>query len=102
MYRKRIVFVCPSCGQKSISFKKLEKTAIVRCSSCNISKEVPITRISEKEDIFGAFIDLYHGKEDMKINLDEINRELKIEKKQIIKKSKKIGDILEDKGFLED
>ena len=52
--------------------------------------------------MFGLFIDWYFGKENIQINLDEINRNLKIDEKQEIKKAKKIGELLEDKGFLED
>jgi transcription elongation factor Elf1 len=59
------VFICPSCGQTSISIIKEKDYAIILCSvgECEISHppiyKIKISRNSENIDIYGDFMDLF-------------------------------------------
>ena len=75
--RKYKMFVCPSCGERSVSVKKVDKMALVSCSSCGILKRLSVNRISENVDYFGDFIDWYeekHKKPSKQMTLEDLNK----------------------------
>jgi len=103
MARKRIgnFFICPKCGKKSISvnINKNKKQAIVICGFCQLTKECEMISVYEKEDYFGEFIDWFHGKDNVNVNLKEIMKEKGTQNS--VKKEKSMEEIFNDSGYLE-
>lgn len=56
------IFVCPSCGEKSIYVKmnKESATAEVRCSKCDINMTVPIIPVDQPVDAYCKFTDRFN------------------------------------------
>jgi len=56
---------CPKCGRRSLvmpTFRKdRERGKVnVNCSACGLTVAVPASEDSEKIDVFGDFLDIYH------------------------------------------
>jgi transcription elongation factor Elf1 len=55
------VFLCPSCGERTIKvrMKYKEDKVLVECGHCHKSQEVSRNQLTEPVDAFGEFIDIY-------------------------------------------
>ncbi len=56
---------CPKCGRRSLAMPAFRKERVhgkvnVVCSACGLSVSVPAAEDSEKIDVFGDFLDIYH------------------------------------------
>ncbi|OYT62500.1 MAG: hypothetical protein B6U69_01490 [Thermofilum sp. ex4484_15] len=56
------VFSCPRCGVKAVSvtLKKKEGKAIVKCGNCQLSYEFQITPLLQPVDYYNKFVDRYY------------------------------------------
>jgi len=64
--KKRLpqVFLCPRCGKEAIRIeliKNEEKRATVRCGSCGLTDELPITNSYKEIDAYCKFTDKYYS-----------------------------------------
>lgn len=92
-------FICPRCGERAITITKKKNVATVKCNSCTLEKKMEnISRIYERVDIFGDFIDIYSNKK-IVIVLKDLQEDKDIDKR--IKREKKLTDVFSDPGFLE-
>ena len=59
-----VIFMCPSCGKKSIKVEMLreESRAKLQCGTCTLSGDVPIKIHFEEIDVYCEFIDGLHSK----------------------------------------
>jgi transcription elongation factor Elf1 len=57
------LFTCPSCGNRSvrIALDRDHNEASVKCGICGINVKLGISRLSEQEDVYGKFIDMYYS-----------------------------------------
>ncbi len=55
------------CGEKSVKVKNIRQSVIatVKCGHCGLIKDVLINSLSEPDDAFGDFIDIYYLEQEL-------------------------------------